>query len=59
MNLRQIIERSEKVADAVHSGRLEGSEPSAAFFADAQDYVDGKIGADEVLLRTRKRYGVV
>lgn len=52
------VERAEKVAAAVHSGRLEGTEPSAEFLADGQAYVTGSIDAGEVVRRTRKRYGL-
>lgn len=54
----QMIERAEKVAAAVHSGRLEGVEPSPAFIMDAQAYVAGDIDAEEVVRRARKRYGL-
>ncbi len=58
MKARQQVERREKVADAVHSGRLEGRDPSPQFLADAKKYADGKIEAEEVVERTRKRYGL-
>ncbi|WP_370107526.1 tetratricopeptide repeat protein [Nocardioides sp.] len=55
---RDMAERQDKVADAVHSGRLEGHEPSAAFSEDANRFVHGVIDADEVVRRTRERYGL-
>lgn len=51
-------ERREKVAEVVHSGRLEGREPSRDFLADANRYVRGELSASDVVKKTRRRYGL-
>lgn len=51
-------ERERILAEAVHSTRMEGLEPTAQFHADAQEAVDGTITADELVARTRARYGL-
>jgi hypothetical protein len=55
---RGVKERRDKVADVVHSGRLEGREPSPEFLADAEKYVRGQVSASDVVKSTRKRYGL-
>ncbi|NQX27257.1 antitoxin VbhA family protein [Microbacteriaceae bacterium VKM Ac-2854] len=43
---------------AAHSSEMEGLRSSAEFRIDAEAYVDGTIDADELVARTRARYGV-
>lgn len=52
-------ERERRVAEAIHSGEMEGLQVSAAGRSDAQEYVAGRIDADELVSRTRARYGLV
>jgi hypothetical protein len=51
-------ERAWRVADAVASGRLDGIEPSPAFLADAELFVEGEIDGDELVVRARRRWGL-
>lgn len=44
--------------EAVHSAYLEGLLVSAEFFEDSEDYVAGEITAEELVRRTRERYGI-
>lgn len=55
-------ERSEReilVQQATHSALLEGLSVSPEFGRDSNDYVAGTITADELVLLTRKRLGLV
>ena len=47
------------VAEAIHSGEMEGLLVSVAGQADAQEYVAGTIDADELVARARARHGLV
>ncbi|NTW39879.1 MAG: antitoxin VbhA family protein [Cellulomonadaceae bacterium] len=51
-------ERERRVAEAIHSGEMEGVHVSPAGRADAQEYVAGRIDSDELVARARARYGL-
>lgn len=51
-------ERVRRVAEAIHSGEMEGLRVSAAGRADAQEYIVGLIDSDELVARARARYGL-
>ena len=51
-------ERERRVQEAIHSGEMEGLEVDSATRADADEYVDGRIDSDELVARTRARYGL-
>lgn len=50
--------RAMRVAEAVHSARMEGGGVTSSFFADARDYIEEQIDAHELVNRTRRRYGL-
>lgn len=52
------VERELRVAEAIHSGEMEGVHVDAATRADAQEYVVGRIDSDELVSRVRARYGL-
>lgn len=52
-------ERARVVAEAIHSGEMEGMHADADTQADAAEYIDGRIDSDELVARTRARYGLV
>jgi len=54
----QAAEREQRVAEAIHSGEMEGLDVSAAGRADADEYVAGRIDSDELVARARARYGL-
>lgn len=51
------VERAQLVAAAEHSGEMEGLHITSATRADACDYVDGKLTADELMARILSRWG--
>ncbi len=51
-------ERKRRVAEAIHSGEMEGLHVTPAGQADAQEYVAGHIDSDELVARARTRYGL-
>ena len=51
-------ERERRVADAIHSGEMEGLSVSPAGRADAQEYIAGRLDSDELVARARARYGL-
>lgn len=51
-------ERERRVAEAIHSGEMEGLRVSPAGRADAQEYIAGRIDSDELVARARARYGL-
>ncbi|MDF1489616.1 antitoxin VbhA family protein [Tessaracoccus caeni] len=51
-------ERERRVAEAIHSGEMEGLSVTPAGRADAQEYVAGHIDSDELVARARARYGL-
>lgn len=51
-------ERERRVAEAVHSGEMEGLRVSRAGRADAREYIAGRIDSDELVARARARYGL-
>lgn len=52
------VERERRVAEAIHSGEMEGLGLTSAGRDDAQDYVAGRIDSDELVARARARYGL-
>lgn len=44
--------------DALHSGEMEGLYVTSAMRPDIEDYIEGRIEADELVARTRTRYGL-
>ncbi len=52
-------EREWRVAEAIHSGEMEGLDVTPAGRADAAEYVAGRIDSDELVARARARYGLV
>lgn len=51
-------ERRRRVAEAIHSGEMEGVLVSDAGKADAEEYIAGLIDSNELVVRTRARYGL-
>ncbi len=53
-------ERARRFAfsQAEHSGEMEGLHVDPATQADAEEYVAGRIDSDELVERTRARYGL-
>lgn len=51
-------ERERRVAEAIHSGEMEGFHVSPAGIEDADEYVAGRIDSDELVTRARARYGL-
>jgi hypothetical protein len=51
-------ERELRVAEAIHSGEMEGLHVDPSTRADAQEYVAGRITSDELVARARARYGL-
>lgn len=54
----EIARRRTALEQAEHSGNMEGIYISAGARADGEDYVNGRIGVDELLARGRARYGL-
>ncbi len=50
--------RERVVADAAHSSAMEGLTSSPEYRADAAAFVAGEYDADELVARTRARYGL-
>lgn len=46
------------VAESAHSGEMEGFSVTPETRADADSYINGAIDADELVARTRARYGL-
>lgn len=53
-----VTEREQRVAEAIHNTEMEGMTLSSAGHADARDYIEGTIDADELVARARSRYGL-
>ncbi|OOC52491.1 MULTISPECIES: antitoxin VbhA family protein [Nocardiopsis] len=51
-------QRRERVEETIHSGEMEGFTVTAAFRRDADAYVAGAIDVDDLVERTRRRYGL-
>lgn len=51
-------ERAQRVAEAIHSGEMEGLDVSASARADASEYVAGNADSEELVHRVRARYGL-
>lgn len=51
-------ERQRRVDDAVHSAEMEGLHVTGAWRREAADYIAGRIDSDELVERTRARYGL-
>lgn len=58
ITLSERVERERAVAESIHSGEMEGLRVTDAARADSADYVAGKIDSDELVKRTRARYGL-
>lgn len=54
----QRAERERQVAEAIHSGEMEGLPTSEETKADADKYVAGEIDLAELEARVRTRYGI-
>lgn len=50
--------RERAVAESIHSGEMEDSRVTQAARADSAEYIAGKIDSDELVARTRARYGL-
>ncbi|WP_448855476.1 antitoxin VbhA family protein [Corynebacterium camporealensis] len=50
--------RKRQVAEAIHSIEMEKLTVPAESKADAEDYIAGKINADDLIERVRARYGL-
>lgn len=51
-------ERRFALEQAEHSGEMEGLHVDPATRADGEEYAAGRIDADELVARTRARYGL-
>lgn len=51
-------ERMRRVAEAIHSGQMEGLQVTDAGQVDAQEYIAGRIDSDELVTRARARHGL-
>lgn len=51
-------EREALVAEAIHSGEMEGLHVDPVTREDAQEYIAGQISSDELVARARARYGL-
>ncbi len=51
-------EREALVAEAIHSGEMEGLRVDPVTREDAQEYITGQISSDELVARARARYGL-
>lgn len=51
-------ERERRVAEAIHSGEMEGLHVTPAGREDAEEYIAGRIDSDELVARARARYGL-
>lgn len=54
----QRVERERKVAEAIHSGEMEGLQTSNAAKVDAGKYIAGEVDLAELEERVRSRYGI-
>lgn len=51
-------QRGQRVAEAIHSGEMEGLTVTPAGRTDAEEYIAGRINSDELVARARARYGL-
>jgi hypothetical protein len=51
-------ERERRVAEAIHSGEMEGLGVTPAGRADADEYIAGRIDSGELVARARARHGL-
>lgn len=58
ISAREKNERQRRVAEAIHSGEMEGLHVSAAVREAAQVYVVGTIDSDELVARVRSHHGL-
>lgn len=54
----EIARRRAALEQAEHSGEMEGLHITADARADGEDYAKGRIDVDELIARTRARYGL-
>ena len=52
------VQRRFALEQAEHSGEMEGLHVDPATRADAEEYIAGRIQIDELVARTRARYGL-
>ncbi len=52
------VERRFAMEQAEHSGEMEGLHVSPETRADAEEWITGRIDVDELIARTRARYGL-
>lgn len=50
--------RRAQASESAHSGAMEGYTVTSETLADAECYIDGAIDADDLVSRTRSRYGL-
>jgi len=55
---RDVTARRRAVEEAIHSGEMEGLSVGPETLEDAQKYINGEIDTDELVRRTRARYGL-
>ncbi|WP_034285485.1 antitoxin VbhA family protein [Schaalia suimastitidis] len=53
-----VDERKLRVAEAIHSGEMEGLSVTPVGRKDAAEYIAGRIDSDELVARARARYGL-
>ena len=51
-------ERERRVEEAIHSGEMEGLTVDPDTKVDSDDYIAGVIASDELVARSRARYGL-
>lgn len=54
----EITRREREVAEAIHSGEMEGLQTTSETRADTGQYVAGEISLTELEARVRGRYGI-
>lgn len=50
------MDRKRLINEAIHSGEMEGAYVSTEFRKDADEYVKGDIGIEELMRRTKRRW---
>lgn len=53
-----VTERARRVAEAVHSGEMEGFTVDQETKVDSDDYIAGVIDSDELVAKARARSGL-
>lgn len=52
------MDRKRVMEESIHSGEMEGAYVSAEFRKDAEEYVQGEISIEELMMRTKRRWSV-